>query len=281
MKTSLSLRYSGPAVDDGLMDVYQAATNMIAFSEFMVTAVKIVYGNTAEAKTEVAGFGRGSFITDLVLNVGGPAASIFTALSPQELVKVIKGAFELWKHLKGSPPAAVIQSGQTVTVTNNTGQIIQVQTESLNLVFSEKGPEAVGRFVRDAIGQDGVDSVEIKADHSPLVTVSQADAAYFVPVAQETPVSENTVRMALVLVAPVFQDNNKWRFNDGASSFAAAIEDEAFIARVDNGERFGKGDVLTVDMRITQTRTAGKIDVQRVIQKVHEHREASQQPPLL
>lgn len=263
------------------MDVYQAATNMIAFSEFMVAAVKIVYGNAADAKTEVAGFGHGSFITDLVLNVGGPAASIFTALSTEEFAKVIKGAFDLWKHLKGSPPAAVAQSGQTVTVTNNSGQIIQVKTESLNLVFSEKAPEAVGHFVRDAIDQDGVESVEIKADRSPLVSVSQTEAAYFVPVAKETPVSENTVRMALVLVAPVFQDNNKWRFNDGASSFAAAIEDEAFIARVNNGERFGKGDVLTVDMRVTQTRTAGRIDVQRVIHKVHEHQEAPQQRSLL
>ena len=43
---------------------------------------------------------------------------------------------------------------------------------------------------------------------------------------------------------------------------------------MNNGERFGKGDVLTVEMRITQTRAGGRIEAQRVVQRVIEHREA-------
>ncbi len=50
MKTRSLYVISGPAVDDGLMDVYQASTNMIAFSEFMVAAVKAVYGEEAERR---------------------------------------------------------------------------------------------------------------------------------------------------------------------------------------------------------------------------------------
>jgi len=274
MKTSLSLRYLGPAVDDGLMDVYQASTNMIAFSEFMVAAVKAVYGEEAEAQAEVAGFGRGSFVTEIVFKVGGPLASLFAAFSPGELLKVIEGAFDLWKHLKGQPPATVEHAGQTATVTNNTGQLLQVRAESLNLVMSDKGARAVARFVRDAIGHEGVDALEVNADCAPLFSVSRDEAPHFVAVAQKVPVSNNTVTMDLVLVAPVFQAGNKWRFHDGASAFSAAIEDEAFIARVNNGERFGKGDVLTVEMRITQTRAGGRIEAQGVVQRVIEHREA-------
>ena len=263
------------------MDVYQASTNMIAFSEFMVAAVKATYGESAEAKAEVAGFGRGSFITDLVFNVAGPAASIFSSFSSEHLLGVLKEAFALWKHLQGSPPATVTQSGQHVTVTNNAGQIIQVQTDTLNLVFSEKGADAAGRFIRDAISQAGVTGLEVASKGAPLAEVDQAEAAYFVPVAKESVVSENLVTMALILVAPVFQDGNKWRFSDGSASFSAAIEDDAFLARVNNGERFGKGDVLTVELRITQTRTASKISADRVVQRVIEHREAAQQQQLL
>lgn len=281
METRLSLRYTGPAVEAGLMDVYQASTNMIAFSEFMVAAVKATYGESAEAKAEVAGFGRGSFITDLVFNVAGPAASIFSSFSPEHLLGVLKESFALWKHLQGSPPATVTQSGQHVTVTNNAGQIIQVQTDTLNLVFSEKGADAAGRFIRDAISQAGVTGLEVASKGAPLAEVNQTEAAYFVPVAKESVVSENLVTMALILVAPVFQDGNKWRFSDGSASFSAAIEDEAFLARVNNGERFGKGDVLTVELRITQTRTASKISADRVVQRVIEHRESAQQQQLL
>ena len=123
--------------------------------------------------------------------------------------------------------------------------------------------------------------MEIASHGAPVAGVDQVEAAWFVPVAKESPVSENVVTMALILVAPVFQDGNKWRFSDGSASFAATIEDETFLVRVNNGERFGKGDVLTVEMRIVQTRTASKIGVERTVQRVLEHREAAQQQPLL
>ncbi len=289
METRLSLRYTGPAVDDGLMDVYQASANMIAFSEFIVAATKACYGDTAEAKASVVGFGKGSFITDLAIRVGGPVATIFAAVTPAHIIAVLKEAFALWKHLQGVPPAAVTHSGQAVTVTNNSGQIIQVQTDTLNLVFSEQGTDAVGRFVKDAISQAGMSGLEILAPGGASAetcteTIAQIDkreAGFFVPVAKELPVSDNIVIMALILVAPVFQDGNKWRFSDGATSFAAAIEDTAFLARVNDGERFGKGDVLNVEMRITQTRTASKITTERAVLRVIEHKAASRQHPLL
>ena len=88
------------------MDVYQASANMIAFSEFMVAAAKSTYGEQVEARAEVAGFGRGSFITDLVFNFAGQAATIFAAVSPEQLLTVVNQAFELWKHLKGEQPKA-------------------------------------------------------------------------------------------------------------------------------------------------------------------------------
>lgn len=282
METRLSLRYSGQAVDAGLMDVYAASANMIAFSEFMVAAVKAAYGDSAEARAEVAGFGRGSFITDLVFNVGGPAATMFSAFSPEHLLNLVKEAFALWKHLKGSPPAAINQSGDNnVAVTNNNGQIIQVKTDTLNLVFSEKGAESVGRFVREALEQDGISSVELGSAGKTVASVDEGDAAFFVPVAKEAPVSENTVNMALILVAPVFQDGNKWRFSDGGATFPAAILDEEFLSRVNNGERFGKGDVLQVELKIIQSRTGSKISVDRQVLKVIEHRISGQQQPLL
>lgn len=264
------------------MDVYAASSNMIAFSEFMVAAVKATYGDAADARAEVAGFGRGSFITDLVFNVGGPAATMFSVFSPEHLTSLIKEAFDLWKHLQGNPPAAIDQSGQNnVTVTNNSGQVIQVQTDTLNLVFSEKGADSVGRFVREALAQEGVSRVELGSAGKPIAGANASEAEYFVPVAKEAPVSQNVVTMALILVAPVFQDGNKWRFSDGGNTFSAAILDEGFINRVNNGERFGKGDVLQVELSIKQTRTGSRITVDRQVLRVLEHREAGQQQPLL
>lgn len=286
MDASLTLRYSGPAVDSGLMNVYDASANMIAFSEFMVAAAKATYGDQVDARAEVAGFGRGSFVTDLFFTFVGPAASIFTAFTPDQLLAVVTEAFKLWKHLGGEKPRAVERANhQHVSVTNNNGQVIQVQAETLNLVFGDKAAEAVERFVRTPLSGVGIDSVSIATsakDGSRVVAeADQSDADAFRHVAPSEAITDTTIRMTLVIEAPVFRDGNKWRFSDGQNSFYADIQDKEFLARVDHGERFGKGDLLTVDLQIRQERSGLKISAERTVVAVHEHKGGQVQGSLL
>lgn len=286
MQTRLSLRYSGPAVDAGLMDVYEAAANMIAFSEFVVSAAKSTYGDSVDAKAEVAGFGRGSFVTDLVLSFGGPLATLFSSGTAKELLGIINEAVALWKHLSGSPPAKVDgDGGNSLSVTNNNGQILVVQTRTANLVFSDKPAEAAGRFIREALAKQGMDSVSVEAEDDGevrrVVDVSSAESAWFMPVAPETPLFDTTIDSALVIEAPVFKDGNKWRFSDGSGSFYADIQDEAFLTKVDDGEAFAKGDSLIVVLRIQQRRQGERLVTEKTIVRVVDHRRRQAQSSLL
>jgi hypothetical protein len=281
MQTNVTIRYSGPALDAGRMDVYEASANMIAFSEFMVSAVKTTYGESAEAKAEVSGFNHGSFITSLVFSVGGSAATVFTALSGEQLWAVVKGAFSLWKHLKGTPPATVQNNGQTCTVTNNSGQILQVRTDSLNLVFNEKAAESISKYVKLALSKEGYERLDINTESGDTITsVSAQDAVFFEPVGKLTVLSDNTARMVVQIVTAVFQDGNKWRLSDGEKAFNAAILDGDFLMQVNQGARFGKGDVLDVDMRIVQNGLGMKTSVERSVLKVHRHLTPQEQTAL-
>ncbi|TAK47016.1 MAG: hypothetical protein EPO23_13100 [Xanthobacteraceae bacterium] len=264
------------------MDVYQASANMIAFSEFVVAAAKSTYGDQTDARAEVAGFGRGSFVTDIVFSMAGPAATVFSLLTAKDFQEVIKQAFELWKHLKGQPPKGIAHdaTSQTMKVTNNNGQILQVRAETVHLVFNDKASDSVRHFVHDALGREGVDRIEIATEAEPIAAADQDDAGYFVAVRPSETVADTTIRMALVIEAPVFKDDLKWRFWDGSNSFFAAIIDKEFLARVDAGERFGKGDMLTVDLRIVQERSGLKISVERSVMKVIEHRFGQEQSKL-
>lgn len=283
METNLQLKYVGPAVDAGAMDVYQASANMIAFSEFMVLAAKAAYGDQIDAKAEVTGFSRGSFVTHLIFNFAGQAASIFAAISADKLLTIVNQAFELWKHLKGEPPKSVEHiNTQTTKVTNNNGQIIQVQTQTVNLVFNEKASEAVRKFVQEPLTDGGIDGLEIATDRKRIVaSATQADAHAFQLVRPTEEITDLTVEMTLIIESPVFKDDNKWRFSDGQSSFHADILDRDFLSKVDDGELFGKGDLLRVDLRITQQRAGLKISTERIVLKVHEHRRGSEQYKLL
>lgn len=77
----------------------------------------------------------------------------------------------------------------------------------------------------------------------------------------------------LIIESAVFKDGNQWRFSDGSASFAAAIADEHFLARIENGERFGKGDHLVVDLAVDQSRCGIKISTRRTVVRVRQHKD--------
>lgn len=283
METKLALKYNGPAVDDGRMDVYQAAANMIAFSEFMVVATKLTFGDKAEAKAEVAGFGKGSFLTNLLFSVSGEAATIFSMMPVEHLLEVVKEAFELWKHLKGKPPTQVAYGPQAVTVENNNGEIIQIQTQSLHLVMNEKAAAAVERFVNQALSAPGMETISLQAGNQkvPLAWADRSEASYFVPVAPSESITDTTTTMGLVIESPSFKDGNKWKVWDGAQSTLMEMKDEEFIHHVNSGARFGKGDTLIAEVRLVQKRLGTKLEAERTIVRVLEHKPGPTQQSLL
>jgi hypothetical protein len=144
----------------------------------------------------------------------------------------------------------------------------------------EKGSESVGRFVKQALSAPGVDRVELATGHMEISSVTQEESRYFVPVASSETVTDVVVRMSLMVEAPVFKDGNKWRFSDGQQSFFADLDDREFLHRVNAGERFGKGDILSADVRINQQQSGLKLSAERTIVRVYEHRMASYQMPL-
>lgn len=91
-------------------------------------------------------------------------------------------------------------------------------------------------------------------------------------ITEETAISENTLKdISLVIESLNFKDGNKWRFNDGNQSFSAIIKDNAFIDKINRGEAFSKGDMLTVSMTIKQTTINDKIKTEYNIICVTKH----------
>ena len=102
------------------------------------------------------------------------------------------------------------------------------------------------------------------------------------PEPAEEPLSSNLLKdQVLIIESAVFKDGNQWRFSDGSASFLAAIADEEFLRRVDNGERFGKGDHLVVDLAIEQVRIDTKISTRREVRRVKQHKDRNLQLVLL
>jgi hypothetical protein len=77
-----------------------------------------------------------------------------------------------------------------------------------------------------------------------------------------------------------FKDRNaKWRVRLGeAQSVYVSISDEAFLKAVEDGvERFGKGDVLLVDLELTQVLSEGRLQMRYDIKHVFEYKRSAEQ----
>lgn len=273
-RVSLALRYRGGAVDDGLMDVYDAANNMVAFSNFVVSAAKTTFGKDVEVKADVTGFTKGSFETDLLFHIAGVGSALWAATpSFESLLSVMKESLALFRFLGGKEPKEVERiDDRSVNVTNNSGQITVVNIESLTLTLDDRAGKQVGVFVGEALGKLGVESIEIS---TPAETIAKADARdreYYRQIVSETPATTNNVRMSLTVETPNFKNTEKWRFFDGASSFLAGIEDKQFVRRIENGEPFRMGDIMDCVVRIEQTKVSGSLRLTRTIVEVLAHR---------
>lgn len=286
MEYQLSLRYLGSAVESGEMDVYDTATNMIAFSDFVAVAAKTIYGNNAEVQSRVSGFSRGSFITDFVIKIWEPATLIISSTDSKTLFELVTQGLDFWKFLKGESPKSVTNiettdRAQYLRVENNNGQVIQVHTDVVQLVFDEKAAASVAKFIREPLSKEGMEGMEIKSGRQLVARASREEGAYFLPVRPEDIVTDQTIKISLIIEAAVFKDDNKWRFHDGRNTIFADILDKEFLARVNNGELFGKGDVLRVELRIVQKQSGHKIIIEHTIIKVLEHRHGPKQESLV
>lgn len=267
----VSLRYSGPDVDSGMMDAYSAAGNIVAFADFVGAAAQSIYGPSAKLKTDVRAFNQGSFEVNFAVDYVGVAATLISSVSPKDLWEVAKQTFEIWKVLKSEEPKSVthLESNQ-VKIESNTGTIIIVRPEAYATIANPNASDAATRFAKTAL-QGDVESVSIEQPGGTIVSVSKEESQHIGFTPEATTLTENELTIWLLLESPVFKDNNKWKFNNGAQSFSAAIEDKAFLERVNSGaERFGKGDRMLVRMIQMQTGSLASMRTEYKIAEVLE-----------
>jgi len=279
---SILLRYQGPAVEDGTMNVYDAAANMTAFSDFVVAAAHKIYGDDVFVKAEVTAFRRGSFGTDLLFEVLGAAAPLLPMLPDMvSVATTVKESIELYRFLKGEEPQRVEhREDNSVNVSNNSGNIIVINRPSLQLTLDPKAGKAAAQFIGEALSKAGVDCIDISSDGVKIAEATTTDAQYYHPIGDEDTVTESVTRMGLVIEMLSFKDGNKWRMWNGAESLMYAMEDTDFSGRVNSGEAFRKGDILICDVAVKQTKANGALKLRRAIIKVHDHKIGSNQPLL-
>lgn len=286
-----SIKYDGPALASHQMDVRELAPALIALSTLLEQANKTAYPDSADVRVNVQGtFKGGSFGVDLiaiqsigqqiVTMLSGPnataAANLFGILGGLGLLGG-SGLIALVKWLKGRKPTSIKIVGDTTVFEIQTVEFVEtfeVDLVAAKLYKSRVVRQSLAKVIKP-LERDGIDYFACGREGQTEAVVTKDEASAFdLAASEEDVVSDNVSEGVLLQIeSAVFKQDNKWRFNDGATSFFAEIADQGFLGRIDSGgERFGKGDVLIVDLRRTQSVTDTGLKLDYVVERVLDHK---------
>lgn len=281
--------YDGPALAEHRMDVRDLAPALIGIADLLTSANREVNGDAADVNVEVhASFKAGSFGIDLVaaqqildqirdIFSGNTAAAIANAGGIIGLVGLTGGGLiALLRKLGGKKPVRIEQFGEVARVWITETESLEVEAKVLKLYRSKTVRMSLEKTL-EPLERDGITDFGIVRDGEVVLDIKADEIESFRGSSDEQEVVSDTVSRKLLQIESVaFKDGNKWRVHDGTNQFYAALEDEKFLAKIDSGERFGKGDVLIVDLRQTQSIVGAKLVNEFTIVQVIEHREPLQ-----
>ena len=286
-----SVKYDGPALAMHQMDVRELAPALIALSTLLEEANRTLYPESPDVRVNVSGtFKGGSFGVDLVAlqSVKDQIVSIFAgpgATAAANLFAILSGIGILGaggligviKWLRGRKPSSIRFKDDTTIFELRLEEAVEtfeVDLAAGKLYQSRVVRQALARVVKP-LETEGIDIFACGQNDTTEAVVTKEEAEYFAVAASGADVVSDTLTESVLLQieSAVFKDGNKWRFSDGTSSFFAEIADEGFRGRIDSGdERFGKGDVLIVDLRRIQSITDTGLKSEYVIERVRQHK---------
>lgn len=292
-----SIKYDGPALASHQMDVRELAPALIALSNLLERSNRIAFPNGPEVRVSVKGsFKGGSFGVDLIA-IQDIAQQIIDLFAGKEATAVanllaVLGAIGLIGTGSGSLVALIkwLRGRKPTTISFEGDKTIFELVDDENIEKFEVNPLAgklyQSRVVRQSLAsvikpleRDGIDLFASGLDGEQQTVISKSDLQAFLAAASEADVVSDTISEGILLQieSAVFKEGNKWRFNDGTFSFFAEILDQDFLGRVNSGaERFGKGDLLVVDLRRVQTISDNGLKTEYQIVKVREHKAPAQ-----
>ncbi|MFQ3490064.1 hypothetical protein P9387_17705, partial [Enterobacter asburiae] len=120
---------------------------------------------------------------------------------------------------------------------------------------NKKIRKSLENVISKPLEKEGIDSFAVTIDNGKnFVVVNKDEASYFkVNETEQTIISESITERALQPLDISFREGHKWNFSDGANPFQAEVSDEKFLKAIDEQSvAFAKGDLLLVDLKITQ-----------------------------
>lgn len=242
------------------MDLDTLLLSLLHFYELLKSASEeISPGEKIEVKIDATE--KGSFEVFLSLCSEIPKG-LFSSLTWDNLEKLglivsfVGGFLQLKKFLRGKKPEN-IQSNNSVTIITYGNSTINVPDRVYNFYKgNQKANEHVENLFDKLVERPEIEGLAIEAENMKIFHAKSED---FFGMSQKNELMQENQRTRVEradvsILKVVFQKNRKWEFIYLGNKISAEIIDEEFWNKINtSGVRFGKGDIFSVELEITQT----------------------------
>ena len=259
------ISYSGPALDDGSMDVRELAPALLALGKLCEESNRVLNEQHSSVAVRVtADFKSGSFEIDLELlqTLSAQVKDLFGDFTLTDassiwslLFGTTGGLCALLKWLKGRQPekATELKDGNVTLQINAEKVTVNQSVIKLyqDLIVREQAEKVV-----KPVEREGIEFMQIQigdeTDTEDALTITKDEVGYFTKPSvdiEDEQLSEFEAEVVFSIASLSFKEDNKWRLSDGESERYVSITDDRFLKRIENNEEtFSKGDTLRVNL---------------------------------
>lgn len=227
---------------------------------------------------------KGSFIIgiDLIESAVNAAQTIFTRENldlAANIITIFVGLLETKRFLKGKEPISTTRDRDDYVLKNVSGDVTIIKDNVFNIYFGDPSiKEAISRNFDTINTDDSITGFEvIDRAEKTIFKANREDFDELSVISEEIEGEDKLIieSATLYIIRPSFDPTLKWDFYYKKNKISAKIKDADFYNRINAGERFAKGDILEVDLKIFQEFDPGvKIYFNKsyVIEKIHKHK---------
>lgn len=223
-------------------------------------------GTGAHLEIKVKSEREGSFLVDLGIE---PAAIVALAIplitkenllavknAASEIIKTATEVYSWWKKFRTEKPKEIKEQGETTIVIYGDNNTVNFDKSVSNLLFKNKRSRDAITNTFTALSKD--ESVSefaiLDEDQKPLLLVEKQEFNELSKKIDglQPKAKKETIAAHLIVTRQSFEEGKKSDFLYKGFPLTASITDNSFWKSVDDGERFGKGDVLVAELEIEQ-----------------------------
>lgn len=238
--------------------------NVLAHYQYVINEANRQYGGGArEISLQINAIEKGSFVIDISL-----VQNIVQQLFSKEAVAYIAGlcgvidfTYRAYKKLKGRPAKTDKDKKELEETMKLAGNTTNVNI-AINIYNTPTVREAISKSIEEVSNDASVDGLSIKTsgkgkDARETITFERKDFASYIydDFDKEDDIPDERIQdrdVTLVIVGLNFERGSRWYFMYEGFKIQMIVKDDALMKKIDEGERFGKGDAIRVKMRVVQ-----------------------------